>query len=347
MDKKILVKYIEQKTNNDESRLVLDWIAKNSDNEEYFLELRELYIMTTLPSSPPSVRQLNNLIKIKRNTKIRQNFYLLMKFAAIFLIFLSIGMNISTISGKSTVETAPISIMSKELSYLTEVQLDSILAGFTNTIYTPKGAKSKINLPDGSEVWLNSDSKITYPIKFSEGSRVISLNGEAYFKVQSDTAAPMIVKAKDILVRVTGTEFNVRAYANEESVSTTLISGGVDVYSKRVIDGTYVVNKLRSMESFRYIPNKIDNISSLDTDKKVAWKDGVLYFKSTPMQQVIKDLERWHGVEILVQDPRVADYKFTAVIHNQSMVQILEMLRFCSLIDYKMDGEKVYLFIRK
>ncbi len=226
------------------------------------------------------------------------------------------------------------------------ILLSDIPAGHVESIYTEKGVKGYIVLPDGSEVWLNSDTRLSFPTKFIGNTREVNLEGEGYFKVQKDSLKPMIVNThKGLSVKVLGTEFNIKAYDNDEMAEATLFSGKISlVYTSSKTEK--VVKEIRPNTKALFSAEKLTVVSPQTIEDEVAWTKGKLIFNATKMNEVIKMLERWHGVEFVVKEPKILDYPITATFNNESIVQIMDMIKYCSLIDYKIVNNHVELFGR-
>ena len=200
----------------------------------------------------------------------------------------------------------------------------------------PMGERAKINLSDGSLVHLNSGSSITYPEKFDEGSRNVSLSGEAYFEVRHNKKNPFVVSAGRLQVAVLGTTFNIAAH-DPEQTSVTLIEGKVSV----------------SAESERQILNPGEQVrfdtktnalirSTINTDGETSWMNGILYFKETPLTEVMAELGRWYNTEIMLSDTVLKDCTITGTFKEEKLVDVLEGIRFLTDITYQiMDTGKV------
>ena len=214
-----------------------------------------------------------------------------------------------------------------------------------HTIYTNKGAKSVITLPDGSTVKLNSDTKLVFPDKFIGSTREIFVTGEAFFDVKPNPDTPMVVSTdKNIFIKVTGTKFNIRAYKNDNSTKATLYSGKIDVLSKNKDGEPYIMTSMKPNESFEVRENiKPLKVLKADTLKLSAWTRGELMFEYAPLSDVIKELERWHGASFEVANERIYNHKFSAKFKQESLVQILEVLKFCTGIEYEIGKDKVIL----
>lgn len=211
-----------------------------------------------------------------------------------------------------------------------------------HTIYTEKGVKSVVELPDGSTVQLNSDTKITYPDTFIGDTREVLLSGEAYFRVKGDSSRPMIVNTvKGFQIKVLGTEFNVKSYENDDFSSTTLYNGSIHLITptsetKIVPHEQVMINK----------KNQITRLKPVILEDTRAWTQGRLVFDETPISEVVKMLERWHGVTVQVKDPVILNYKITAEFKSESIYQIMYIIKSCSLIDYTISENTVVMTSR-
>jgi transmembrane sensor len=177
------------------------------------------------------------------------------------------------------------------------------------TLITPKGGEYKLVLNDSTEVWLNADSKLKFPDKFSSGSRDVELIGEAWFKVTKNESAPFLVRSNDIDIQVLGTEFNASAYPDDAVVTTTLINGRVTVFYK---SGTTGQQNLLPGDRASY--NKKENTISLETVDAAnfkAWKDGYFVFDNQPLSAVAKTLERWYNVQFIISGKALESARFS------------------------------------
>lgn len=178
-----------------------------------------------------------------------------------------------------------------------------------NTMTTPKGRQFHMLLPDGSGVWLNAASSITYPTVFTGGERQVAITGEAYFEVAKNTTMPFRVKVnKHAEMDVLGTSFNVNAYPEEVSIHTTLLEGAVWV-NKNNPAGNGVL--LKPGQQARIVPEAngetVMVYDNVDTDKVIAWKNGLFNFEDASLDEVLRQVGRWYDVEIVYEKgiPRI------------------------------------------
>ena len=236
-------------------------------------------------------------------------------------------------------------INDEELSNSTYIADASVLENqieSSYTLYTAKGLKGETVLPDGSKVILNSDSRITYPAKFTGATREIEFSGEGYFEVQKDSLHPMVIHCNnDFKVIVYGTTFNLKTYSNDNSSRTTLISGSIKIVEN--VNGKEFVRDVAPNQTYTIEKNK--QLATLqqesDTDKVCEWKDGILSFDSTPLCEVVKILERWHGIKIIVKDKHKENIPITARFTTESIVHIMDLFKFSTDIDYTISDNVV------
>jgi ferric-dicitrate binding protein FerR (iron transport regulator) len=194
--------------------------------------------------------------------------------------------------------------------------------------------RSRIELSDGTTVWLNSGSKIQYPDKFPKGRREVVLEGEAFFDVHSDTSNPFYVDLGRLKVKATGTKFNITNYASEEKSSVYLAEGHVAVIADK--DRSEVtLGKLKAGELMVYSHSaKKIVISQAENEKYLGWLQGKLIFRNDYMDQVALRLGRWYNAEIIVEDQELNDFFFTATFRNETLEQALDLLSRSSPIGY-------------
>jgi transmembrane sensor len=203
-----------------------------------------------------------------------------------------------------------------------------------NELFAAFGTRSALKLSDGTSVWLNSGSSIKYPDRFIGNKRIVELKGEAYFEVQSDLKKPFIVETSSLSVKATGTKFNVSGYTTADRAEVTLVSGKVEVNlvdNKTNIKGT----KLEPNQHFLF--NKVSGATSItteDTYKYISWKDGKLIFRNEPLSEVIKKISQVFNVDIELQGILPQDYSYRATFQDESLVEILKLLKISSPIDY-------------
>jgi ferric-dicitrate binding protein FerR (iron transport regulator) len=197
-------------------------------------------------------------------------------------------------------------------------------------IQTPAGMRSHVVLPDGTDLWLNAESKIKYSIPFTRENRQVELTGEAFLKVVKNEKAPFIVNAGTASVKVLGTQFNVKAYPEDEQLEVALAEGSVE-FTGTTTDGkkaetTLVPNDFLAMN----IATGRVRLENKNLNKHISWVKNIIVFDETPMPEVAKTLERWYGVKVIIADAEINKYRFTTTFENESLFRVLELLELSS-----------------
>lgn len=340
MTKQLIIKFISGKATESEQQSVLEWVALSSNNLKYFITLKNLWVSQNMPNSKASaleVDKIKTVIKTSSKQIKKSPLKIIVRYAVAASIIVLLGLNLAFL-----IKNIP---AKEEANDRERILLSHLPEEYKHTLYTNNGVKGYLRLPDGSQVWLNSASKIEYPDKFVGDTREVELSGEAFFDVISNPEMPMIVNTnKDFRVEVLGTKFNIRSYDNDNEAQTTLFSGSITLTRKLQNSDREVITQLSPKESFVIRDKKAPLlIKQADTTKQKAWKEGKLLFESTPISEVIKKLERWHGTEFKVIDSEVLNYKITANFKSESIIQIMEMIQFCSFVDYSLEGNRVTL----
>ncbi|WP_430973948.1 FecR family protein [Sunxiuqinia rutila] len=200
------------------------------------------------------------------------------------------------------------------------------------TITASNGQSSMITLPDQSTVWLNGGTTLTYNTAFFSQNREVRLDGEAFFQVTKQTAHPFVVQCNELNVRVLGTSFNVRSYAEDEMISVVLEEGAVELNTKKGNSRNY---HLKPGEKADYSRIKKElSIHEVETSQYTSWKKGLLIFSDATMSEVVKKLERWYNVSIEVKNPQINNLLFNATILHEDIEDIMELIKFSCAINY-------------
>ena len=221
-------------------------------------------------------------------------------------------------------------IDSKGINYQTPANKPKVKE-IKNTLRTLHGMECHIVLSDGTKVHLNAESQLTYPICFSDKERIVQVEGEAYFDVAPDKAHPFIVQTPHTSIRVTGTSFNVRAYADEEVESTTLISGAIEINSENedyeLIPNQHFVYDKNSRES---------TVSNVNTELYTSWESGSFIFMNVPLENVMSYLSKWYGFTYTFEDDAARQVQIGAYLNRYAnMNPIIDMIMELNMVDIK------------
>ena len=223
-----------------------------------------------------------------------------------------------------------------------------------NTITTPRGGEYKVNLPDGTTVWMNAASSLKFPVQFNGRQRKVNLKGEAYFEVakvttkelikgkQVTTRLPFIVETEKQDVQVLGTHFNVNAYAEEAITKTTLLEGAVSVSlvstPKNLNPETYY---LQPGQQANLNGNSI-KVMAADIEEAMAWKNGLFMFNGQDLEGIMKQVERWYDVDVVFSDNSLKTQTFKGTISRfKKISQLLEVLESTGSVHFTMEGRRI------
>ena len=216
----------------------------------------------------------------------------------------------------------------------------------TNTLIIPKGAFYHLIFSDGTKVWLNSDSKITYPLVFSGNARKVILTGEAYFEVTKNSGQPFIVQTENFNVKVLGTKFNFRNYDEDEEVTVNLLEGKVQLenYVKKM-----GINYLSPSEKVTL--NKLTGemiISRAEVKNAKEWTNGGLFFDEMPLSDIVKELNRSYNVKIHIADEQLTHNRFYALFNRkeQTIYNVLDIITATNQVRYKVEGDSILLYAK-
>ena len=329
----LLAAYIAGELEGPKVKEIESWINKNKDNLRLYQELKHLYDFPEKSGAPGSFDKDDSFSKL--TGRIRPGFeadmvgesarasksvgfpgsHLLLRVAAVVILGL--------------IGYAALDMLREE------IQDESALV----VKETPRGQKSKIQLPDGTIAWLNAESKLQYPEIFDDSVRKIYLEGEAFFDVKHDKSRPFVIDMNGGRIKVLGTSFNVRVYPGEQGIETTVLTGKVafqseDDASSYILPGEQVIY------------HKLDKVlikQPIDTGKIVAWTRGELIFRDESLKDVARELERWFDIKMNVRNKKLLKCRITANFNNKSLEEILKNITEILPIDYELKDNQVAL----
>jgi transmembrane sensor len=205
--------------------------------------------------------------------------------------------------------------------------------------------KTVVFLYDGTKVWLNADSRLTYPSDLGKReTRDVYLEGEAFFDVAPNASKPFIVHTASIRIKVMGTSFNVKSYKTAKTVETALVEGKVrieqsNVAGKRIGDVELKPNQLAVFDK----ESKVINIKEIVAEKSGAWKEDRLVFDAQPMDYVILQMEKWYGVDIHISNEENLSCRLTASIEDESLGEILKLIEASHNVAFRIEGTDVFM----
>ncbi|MFA6083232.1 FecR family protein [Mucilaginibacter sp.] len=208
-----------------------------------------------------------------------------------------------------------------------------------NTLSTARGETYKVNLPDGTQVWLNAASSLTYPTVFTNKIRKVELKGEGYFEVAKNKEKPFVVDANGVEIKVLGTHFNVSAYFDDQTITTTLIEGSIQMRH----DHNVVLIK-PGQQGVTAIDRGDISVQSADTEQAMAWTNGDFSFKDASIKDVMKIASRWYDVDVEYVGNNIKQKRLRGTVSRyKNITELLNNISFTSGIHYKIEGRKIIL----
>lgn len=210
-----------------------------------------------------------------------------------------------------------------------------------NTLMIPRGGEYQLALPDGTNVWLNSDSELSYTVPFEGSERRVLLSGEAYFDVAPDHSKPFVVETRHQAIEVVGTAFNISAYPEDRQVVTTLVEGTVKV-EHDTNHNSLAVHFLQPDEQLILNKETLGARKALvDPYVYTSWKDGRFAFNNEPLESFFKKVSRWYDTEIHITDERIKSIRFTGDLPRyKNMADILNILEAETSVQFEIKANK-------
>lgn len=318
--KELTLNFMRAELKGHEEKELLDWINSKPENKALFINNQQIVTEELLKNvALKTTKQWGNLshrlkLSTHYNAKSRttKRIGYIASIAAAFIIGLIIASYTPVLQNRGNQNT------------------------ISQTFSTPNGARTHFKLPDGSVVWLNAGTQLTFS-DFGSKDRQVALNGEAYFEVARDEKRPFIISTKFGKVKVFGTSFNVKAYY-DDLFATTVESGLVSVSSNEPSEEVFIHPGEQAVLALNADHLCIKNV---ETQIFTCWKDGVLIFKKDALEDIVTKLERWYNVDIvLAPNMELKNYRFTGNIEMESLPEVLELIRITAPIKYSYDAKK-------
>jgi transmembrane sensor len=320
MNDEKLIGYISGEiTSEIEITEILDWIESSVQNQERYNHLKNLWVATGL-DHPDEVDIPVFIYPETRRIRLSgMVFRSFLKYAAVFILAFILG--------------------SLSFYFIRQNEYTD-LSSLYNTIEVPYGQRSHMTLYDGTKVWLNSGTKFRYPVAFNPHTREVFLEGEAYFNVAKDPNHPFVLNAGRLKVKVLGTHFNVCAYPGDNEFSTTLDEGSVDA-----VDTKSGLGVILSPGEQVVLNRKMDGMKSqkVDTELYTSWKENLLKFEDAPFEEVVKKMQRWYDVKIIVDPSMDVRQRFTMTVKTESLREVLQLVSKTTKMNYEINKNKVVI----
>ena len=352
----LIIRFLSGRATEEEAREILRWKNLNEENRKAFREIEITCNTSEIVLDPEKFDTATALPRVRSKLKERK------------VIDIG-GSRLRRLT--SYAATAVIAIGLTWFAQHYFLDNDELLQAVginDQTVETPAGAKSLVTLEDGTRVWLNAKSKLTYPSRFVGGGREVELEGEGYFEVAKDRSRPFKVKTSELTVQVLGTVFNLKCYPEEGAIKATLVEGIIAL--NRLVDET------TEKELLELKPNQqavfIKKEGSLTRDEAMAagistaglnrrtteklviyeqidpafiadWKDNKLMFKDETFESIAVKLERRYDARIIFEDEGVKGYRFSGTFREISINEALKALQFTSGFHFRIEHDRIYI----
>ena len=374
IDINILLKYISKQADRNEIELVNAWLEKSEANRDEFLMLKKIHLSHKEVAAINSIKEEESWERLKLRTIDKKKKFRLRTFYKVAAVLLPFLIVIGLLRNKNTdVVTSQEHPFNKNLTYIifpdgtTHNLLNhkyqefdyskygTIYKDSTNllvinssakekegtdqfTIVTPLGGDYDFFLPDGSKVILNSLSKLSYPIRFTNNIRKISLTGEAFFEVSKDKKKPFIVETQFAQVKVLGTSFNVNAYESDEYNEVTLVEGHVKVNNSS--NETFLIPGKQAICSRK----NIILVRDVDVNIYTSWTRGIFEFNKMSLKKITTSLERWYNIKFSFADSTIENKKFTGAFKKGTSIEsILNFIEETTNVKFIEKNNLVYV----
>ncbi|MDR6784685.1 transmembrane sensor [Pedobacter africanus] len=240
-------------------------------------------------------------------------------------------------------DKAGIVIRAGQLAYNDGTRIEAGLTGkenaaAINTITTPVGGQYQVILEDGTKVWLNAASSLSYPTHFSGGKRTVTINGEAYFDVAHNKNKPFTVSSKNQTITVLGTQFNVMAYENEQVVKTTLLKGSVQVSA---LSGQANAVVLKPGEQAQLSQTRVAITANVDLEEVVSWKNGYFKFNEN-IKSIMNKIARWYDIEVVYRPGVDLNQTFSGeVSKSRNVSALLKVMELTGNVHFKIEERRI------
>lgn len=311
----LLSKYLTGDISQEEKQTLFRELKEDADLKKEAAEIQNLSALVSMAreDSSASDMQYRSFVHLRKKHMLLFNLRKIADYAAIMVFSVLSTFLLMTYTGGSGDELARY----QEFS-------------------TPPGQRARVVLVDGTEVWLNANSTLRYPEHFDLNQRVVELHGEAFFEVEKNKEKPFIVKTSKMDIRVTGTKFNVSAYEAEKYFVTSLVEGGVSVSCTNDRNRSF---SLRPQQQI-IVSDSSSEVALFENTDFMSWKDGVFVFDDMLLTDIIKKLELFYDVSIVVENTKLGGFRYTGKFRQRDGVEsVLRKLQIVYPFSYTKDDE--------
>ncbi len=352
----VILKYLSGNATAEERDYLLAWIKADNSNKKYFEEIQKQHLVNQLTSKSPVFNREEGWNRVRaafykdqlqsRNSENQQKTRRILRWASVAV---AVSFILAFFIGKWVYSPASDSMQQ---------------AQEFNEIHVPHGARSQLTLSDGTQVWLNAGSTFRYPSHFSDNSREVTLEGEAYFDVTHVESKIFIVKTAGMNIKVFGTRFNVKSYPGEQKTTTTLVKGSIAIETKNskaplMVKPNQVVTYFEDTKAFKIeeaeLKQKIAEVKSLPDQQmlvvpetnlltQTSWKDSKWLIEAKELGELAVLLERRYNVKIHFDNEELKKYTFSGTLADETFEQVLKVMQISAPITYSINNNLVTFY---
>lgn len=319
----LIQKYLRKETSEEENNLLFRWVQESPENRKRLFAEKDIWDLIDYQTNSKNYDEENEAELLKQRIRPQKQkpvikWRKMIQMAAVLVIAFGLGWFGRNIFTTTKPVTPAISMQQ---------------------VFVPKGQVNQIFLADGTRIWVNSETRLTFPSVFAANKREIKLEGEAFFEVAKDKSRPFVVEVNGQQIEVLGTSFNVRAYNNSDKIETTLETGQI-----RLITGNQEILLHPGEQSLFNKTNKQVTVSKVNPVTFSCWKDGRYEFQDEDLNEVFKVVERWYDVQILADETYFGGMHFSGVIkRNKDVKHFLDLLNLTTPIHYEIKADKILI----
>lgn len=327
----LLIDYLTGRITAEEQTLLFEWIDKSEENRLCYTQLKEIWISSGLgnPDSPFHKEKAFRMFKERvdavvhgKQLKRKKVFLRMTAVAALllpFVILLYVGSRYLELKNE---------LADRQLTY--------------TSVVVPKGGRSQVELPDGTQVWLNAGSSLQYANTFGQENRDVALSGEAYFDVISDKTRPFIVQAGNIKIQVLGTRFNVKAYEQLDNIKVALMEGSVSLHNSND-NQTYMLEPME-MAVYNKHQNNMEIVKEMSSLAN-GWTNGEVVFNGERFEEIAFMLEQRFNVTIHIEKESLRKRQFKGdFTKNETIERIFNVMATDGQFNYRISGDQINVF---
>ena len=325
LDEGLIIRYLQGQCSPAEEDLLLKWLQQSAENKTFFYEQKALlnYANVKHFGTDEQINQaaarFHSNVRLSETRRKKQVYLRFARYAAVLLFLLAVP-----------------AILYKANYFGGDAELITVSIGQTDS-------SKFVHLSDGSSVWLNSNSSITYPERFSKSERIVQLAGEAYFEVSHDSIHPFKVQTQNIQVKVLGTSFNVRSYSSEINTEATLVEGKVVIQNK---DGNSLATLAPGQMAEYDKTSQYLAVKAVDPNGSIAWRHGLIVFTNATLDDITGKLSELFEVHFIINGASAqhTSYNFS-FRKGQPIDKVLEMLSFIAPVKYNVQGKEIFITV--